>query len=314
MDAPLAPIDVANHWPFLRTYLLLDHWPAADLALGALAERQVENEGEAAAFGTRFWRGSGLTAGEAGRVTQSLAELERRGVVFRYAGIGRRPHAWSFAPSIRHWRDLSWSRPARQAERVIAACSCRAPCPFVARFPGQSVLLSRGTAQFRLSEASHLRRPGLLSVDNPVDSRDKRARRATNGQPRAWEPVETRDKWAAEPSPYLSSRELTFSIEGAAQRFALLTRTIEQACSQTLYGRRPLARVAAIAERLDDAQTTRLCELLAAFPDRLFIPKAVDVAEDLSAGREVKQAGRSLRALGDHPAGVDLPDLRLPSP
>lgn len=63
--------------------------------------------------------------------------------------------------------------------------------------------------------------------------------------------------------------------------------------------------MARLAERLDDAQVEALIGLLRRREDRQFFPKTVEVLEDLATEREVKLAGRDLRAMSDHPSALD---------
>ncbi len=283
----LDPTTVANHWPFIRRHLDLERWPSADLALGALAVRQVECGGQSVTFGTWFWKAAGLTRGETGRITMTLLELERRGVVIRYRGRGSRPHAWSFAPSMRHW-SMPWVGSGRNVHAVIRGCICRAARPGIARLPGRNDHPSRDWPTFYLSQADHVRPTGPL----PVDTRDPRAERAMPGQSDAQMPVDTRDPRAAGGTPYLSSRELTFSIEGSEQRFAALIQGAEAKTGQELFGPRLRLRMAALAHRLTDDQVTALLKLLDRRVDRQFFPKTVEVLEDLSTTAEVKRAAR----------------------
>jgi hypothetical protein len=311
MSTSLVPIDVALHWPFFRACLLLDRWPAADRALEELAIQQADNEGEPIAFGSSYWRGMGLTAGEAGRMRTVLNELATRGVlVKRTAEGGPVAHAWSFRPTVCRWRPMPWARPARDVERIVGSCSCRAPRVMSARLPGQGVARARGSGEFRLSVDFHLRRPGTL----PVETRAHHTRRALRTFDRAWEPVETRAHDTGSARLHLSLKELTFLIEeDSKQRFAALLEKGEALCGQELYGDRLRARLARLAAGLSAPQVQALLRALDAFPDRLFAPKFVDVAEDLSTTPSVKHAGRELHPSRD-PARLDLLGAAPPGP
>ena len=314
MDTDLAPIDVALHWPFIRSHLLLERWPAAGRALDALAVQQLDANGRAVQFGTRFWTEAGLTRGQIGATTQALVELERRRVVARYSGRGRRGHSWTFVPSIRHWVAMPWSGRGRNVDDAVRSCACRAPRPVVAVIPGQPVALSRASAVFRLSSADHLQRPGLF----PVEERDYGARRATTGQRPRISLVEPRDYGADPGSPYLLPGELTFSVEGARERFDALLEAVEGKCGQTVYPTafKMRARLAALAEQLDDRQAAAVLQLFEARPDRMFVPKAVDVLADLSTDPAVRRSPRQHpagSALGQQPVRMDLAGF-LPEP
>ncbi|MGA2835486.1 MAG: hypothetical protein ABSF84_02705 [Acidimicrobiales bacterium] len=288
MDTYLDPIDIALHWPFLRTQLLFERRPAYVRALDVLAGLQADSGGQPVRIGTRRWREAGLTGGEIGRSTTALRDLQELGVVHRDKGSGARAHSWTFQPTVRNWRSMPWVSSGRDAHRVIEGCIYRAACPGIARFPGQSVAGSRGNRHFRLSAEMHLHPPGLL----PVETRDPVASRAIPWHGRAYEPVETRDPVAASRSLYLSPRELTFSIEGSEQRFAVLTKAIEARTGQPLYGYKPIARVKALAEKLDDGQAEALAREIAMSTGHQYIPNIIGIAEDLSVDRRVVMEAR----------------------
>src|SRR6185437_1502379 len=138
MDTDLAPIDVAQHWPFLERHLVRLP-PAVRRALWLVAEAQVDTDGEACSVRSRLLEAGG-TAGEAGRVSVVLTELEERDVVVRYRGRGRRPHLWSFRPNIYRWRGFVWESSAKDVEEAVSQCFCRAADAVVARFPGQRLV------------------------------------------------------------------------------------------------------------------------------------------------------------------------------
>lgn len=202
MENPLAPIDVAQHLPFIDRHLIRTP-PAVRRALWLVAEGQLETDGEPTPVRARClaghvdhpdapeWIGSG---GEAGRTSVVLNELEERGVLVRYRGRGRRPHLWSFRPRLEHWQGCHWGGAVGEVSDTLCDCFCRAAADLVARFPGQSVFEFRKRAQFRLLSRDHLQPPGLFLVE----TRDKIKSRATRFSPPGLFPVETRDNAAAE--------------------------------------------------------------------------------------------------------------------
>ncbi len=239
MDTDLAPIDIALHWPFIRRHLLIGRRPSAARALDALATRQLDAGGNPVSFGTRFWRGAGLTPGQIGATTDALLELERRAVVARYPGRGRLGHSWTFVSSVRHWSGMTVPGTGRAVTVAVSGCACRGPRPVVAVIPGQGTALSRSSAVFRLSEADHLHRPGLF----PVEDRDYRATPATTGRRPRLFPVEDRDYRAAPGALYLASGDSKESLsledlsEEELESFRVLRQVVLEQCRMDLFGR-----------------------------------------------------------------------------
>jgi len=315
METSLAPVDVANHWPYLREQLLLERWPSARVALDAVAVRQAEGGGSPATFGSRFWLDSGMTKGQASRVTQTLVELERRRVLSRHRGAGRRPHAWSFVPSVRHWVAMPWVYSGRDAERAISLCACTAACPVVPRLPGQGTALSRGKDAIRLPEKFHLLRPGVF----PVDTRDYGASRGTTGRRPALQLVDTRDYGAADgPNsgvPLLSPDE--FKLIREKQRFDELIEAYEIASDQELWENSKYWRLlvrAYLRAAPTPAQEEALVLAFRRWSGRVHRGNVASIVEDLGVEQSVKGAGRSPVPRGSGPALIDLGFALPPDP
>lgn len=255
----LSPFDVARHWPFFRSHLLLDRQPAQDRALRALAHQQAISAGDPVAMSRARLRLVGLTAGEAGHAWAALAELERAGVVRRYRGSGSRPDVWSFTGMVHRWR-VPWRWGGREAEMVVAHCICRAEIPFAARFPGQSVTRCGEFATFRLPPEAHLDFRGEFG--------------GTNGNGRAGkvfvEPL-TRDSvihrsHKSAPS-HLSSRgrrptSSSVNIDDDDPVLRTLKEAIETATGGQLWGE-PLAELAVVATRCNGHADALAAELRA---------------------------------------------------
>lgn len=201
----LTPLHVAQHWPFLRRQINLERSPSVLRALDVLATAQVLADGEPAELGERRVREmTGTTPGEAGRLRMALLGLERRRVAWHYPGTGRRGSAWTLVPDVAHWRAMPWRVSGPAAEEAIRLCRCRAASAIAARFPGQGGLRSDDEAKFALPDADHLRRPGLLSVDNPVETRGYGESRAAMADAPGLLPVETRGYGSSDRPPYCS--------------------------------------------------------------------------------------------------------------
>ena len=197
--------DVLDHWPFVARHLNWSRSPVSALVLEQLALAQSQVRGLPVPLSHGHLVAGGLSPGAAGRARMVLRRLEEQRVVWTFPGAGRRPKLWSINPSLVSWRGTPWVTSGRAVEAAIRRCSCRAARGVVARLPGQSVALSRGSSEIALAEADHNRRPGLL----PVDSRDYAASRATT--PRG-EPLTRSD--AAPPRDYAaqSSAPIPFSL------------------------------------------------------------------------------------------------------
>ena len=163
MDTSLAPIDVAEHWPFIDRQLF--RFPkSARRALAALAWSQIHADGQPCSI-RQALLASGVTAGEAGRSAMVLRQLEGQGILWRYPGAGRRPHHWSLRPDLSRWRGVHWSISGREVERVISGCWCRAITTDDARLPGHNIVDFRRPRTFDLSSRDHYWRPGRFLAE-----------------------------------------------------------------------------------------------------------------------------------------------------
>lgn len=291
MTERLAPIDIARHFPFVARHLDLDRWPAAERILWTLAVRQVCAGGAPVQLGAKSLGAGGMTAGEAGRARTVLAELERRAVVGRLRGRGRRPDAWTFAAEPMHWRPMPWRWSAPAVQEAICGCVCRAAIAVAARRPGQSVAFPRGRPEFRLSDDDHLWRPGLL----PVETRGFGDRRAATASHPGFFPVDTRGYGDDLGAPDCSSRDRDLSLE--EERVAPLVEVIKRTTAG-VWGR-PLARLTALCATLSDDQIA----IVAAQMARVGGPRVdrlVDEAFDAAASPACKAAGRSLSTPVDY--------------
>lgn len=132
-----------------------------------------------------------------------------------------------------------------------------------------------------------------------------RERRGTTASPPGLSYPEARHNRENSGTHTVLARELTFSINpNVQQRFASLTKAIEETTGQDLYGPRQIAKVGAIAQRLSDAQAEAVVEGLHRHEGRLFIPRVIEVAEDLAAGPGVKRIGRR----DPDPESVEMPE------
>lgn len=226
MDTSLAPVDIAQHLPFVDRYLIRTP-PAMRRALWLVAIGQVENEGDPCPVRARALAEGG-TPGEAGRISVVLNELEERGVLVRYRGRGRRPHLWSFRPRLEYWQGFHWGEAPRDVCEAVSGCFCRAGDNFVARFPGQSVAAIRRRARFELLPRDHIDPPGLL----PVETRVEIMSRAPSFGPPGALPVETRDNgWGQPASPaalsYLPENSENSPLGEEEESYALLVQLLE---------------------------------------------------------------------------------------
>lgn len=142
MDPRFASYAISSHWPYLDAHLELTRQPAVRRALWLLAQLQVDVDGAPVLLGPERLGVAGLTRGEAQWIRATLAELEGRRVVVRYAGAGRRPAAWSFRGPIAHWRGFGWRRSgARAIAKVVEDCAssrfCESRCNFATGIPDQ---------------------------------------------------------------------------------------------------------------------------------------------------------------------------------
>jgi hypothetical protein len=194
------PMTVAAHWPYVRRNLQLARARPVARALDTLCELQYEAGGEPVPLGRARLTSAGLTAGEAGAVYNALVELERRRVVVRYRGAGRRPDAWSLRADLAHWRSMPWGAAGKTVGTALSRCACSTFRAVAARNPVQSVAPHR---LFWLSVDDHLRPPGLFTVD----SRGYGDSRAATAQRPGKTPVDSRGYSAAGGPSLLSSVE-----------------------------------------------------------------------------------------------------------
>ncbi|HEV2369115.1 MAG TPA: hypothetical protein VGR90_04530 [Acidimicrobiales bacterium] len=262
MDTSLAPIHVANHWPFVDRHLSLERWQTGRQALEFVAQLQNEAAGEYVRIGRKRLTESKLTAGQAGAIWRALTELEERGVVARLRGAGRRPDSWSLRPELTHWRGMPWKYSGREVERVLCGCISRASCAVAARTPGQSVALPRVKKEFRIAPQDHLLPLGLF----PVDARGFPAGRAATANSRAWGSVDTRGN-GAEIVPFdapptvlpVVLEELLLTTEGAAGRHERFRQMIDKRAvpgQNVKPGLVPDQKLMRLAIELDDEQAT----------------------------------------------------------
>lgn len=308
----LHPDDVAGHWPFLDRALALDRWLAGRRALSILARLLAGSGGEPVPMPRgRLTADFDLTAGEAGNLYRALLELERRDVVARYRGGGRRPDVWTLRAELARWRGLPWAIPAARAESAIRSCVCRADFAVAARFPGQSLALSRGDAEIALSEADHLPRPGLLSVDSRGYG-ESRAANANGHRERPggarWSPVETRGygEKAAAPVLPLAYKRRDVDDDGVDQRRELLEAAIQSATGGHVYGQ-PWHRLDRIAEGLSDDEAERVAAELATRRDVRSPVWLVAVAADLAAAARAGSRARDTSRSRHPSAGEEDP-------
>jgi hypothetical protein len=259
MDTNLAPVDVAQHLPFVDRHLIRTP-PAVRRALWLVAQGQVENEGDPCPVRARALS-AGDTPGEAGRTSVVLNELEERGVLVRYRGRGRRPHLWSFRPRLEYWQGFHWGEGPREVCEAVSGCFCRAGDNFVARFPGQSVVQLRRRARFELLPRDHIAPPGLLVVDTRV----KITERAPSFRPPGLFPVETRDKSDDAPALSLLTEELEIPLlsEEEKARFERIRSVLEYHARNKAQvvqaGKAPELRLMRLARALDDVGCKALC-------------------------------------------------------
>lgn len=252
MDTDLAPIDVAQHWPFLFRHLVRVPL-AVERALREVSEAQVDTDGEAVSVRARFLKREYATAGEAGRMSVVLRELESRGVVYGRRGSGSRAHVWSFRPNIDRWRGFTWDAPVRDIDLAVTDCFCRAAGDLVARFPGQSLVQLRRRARYELLPRDHTRPPGLLLVD----TREHYEGRATvSGRP-GLSVVDTRDDGGeiSAPTVCLQEVELLELNDGERARFTRLKTAVDSHCtagSSVWAGTVTERTLVALARRMSD--------------------------------------------------------------
>jgi hypothetical protein len=269
MDTSLAPIDVAQHFPFLDRNLIRTP-PAVRRALWLVAVGQITTEGEPCPVRARFLSGDVEhpdcpewlpSPGGAGRVSVVLNQLEERGVLVGYRGRGRRPHLWSFRPELQRWQGFHWEVPVGNLSEVVTGCFCRAASDLVARFPGHRLVQVRRRAKFELLPRDHITPPGLFLVENG----DNLKSRATRSRRPGANPVDTRDNAGPAPTVSLLSENSENSpvSEEEENRYARLVHFLEDKCPDADYvvpGREPDTILRRLARDLDDAGCRAVCK------------------------------------------------------
>lgn len=309
MSPALTPFDVATHWPFIRDCLVLDRKRPMDRALHLVADAQVTSDGNPATLGRARIHESGLTDGEAGRVTVILRELEKRRVLVCHPGRGRRPHAWSFQPDLRRWQAMPWRVGPKDVVNQILLCPCRAIRMEAARLRGGSVGHMRNSAEYRILDSRPTLRPGLF----PVDSRRFGTERAEDGSARAQEAVDSRDNGVGvEPgirASFLSSNSLILS-EAEEERFAVLKKGAERRTRQDIYSHSaPERELQKLATRLTDRQAEILVARLWKREGKIHVGNVTEIMEDISVLPEIKRAGREDGGAGTGTfGGLEIPE------
>lgn len=291
MSTALDARTVAAHWPYVRRQLSLDRKTAMDRALNLLATDQTAAGGAPVPLGRQALQGRGLTPGEAGNVWRALKELQGRRVVICYEGAGRRPHAWAFQPDMSQWRAMPWRLSARDAEKAILGCICRAVLVFAARFPGQSIGHIENSGEFQLLDERATPRPALFVVD----SRGNEESRAAMKNSHAYEPVDSRGKIDPTDAPLLFPEQLRTAPSYSSEEEEVVEILVKgaEAAGGRIFGR-PLDELRLVAKRL----TTHQAHLIAYKLSRMATPpRGVEIpglVADCSTHRDVKMAGRSM--------------------
>jgi hypothetical protein len=291
MDTTLAPIHVANHWPFVDRHLSLERWDTGRLALETVAQLQNDAGGEYVALGRSRLTASKLTPGQAGAIWRALVELEDRGVLARRRGAGRRPDAWGFRPELSQWRGMPWRYSGREVERVLCGCISRASCAVAARNPGQSVVFPRVRVEFRIAPQDHLLPPGAL----PVDTRGFRATRAANAHGRAWGPVDSRGYSAEiEPIdvPVLSTEELRTPLSRTQEEVVHVIKGAIEGRGDKIWGRY-LDRLSQIVASLNVDQARLVAWKVSRIEPGTLVKVMLPQIADFTTHADVKAAGRS---------------------
>jgi hypothetical protein len=139
-----------------------------------------------------------------------------------------------------------------------------------------------------------------------VETRDKADDRATKSAGPGLFPVDTRDKSTVGDRPSIPLKEQLF-LNGEKERFEMLKRAAEAVTGQTLFDRSsPARRLEALAQRLTHEQAAMIAAELRRRTDRLYFPKVVDVALDLSTEPSIKRAGRAEPYLEGGPEAIAL--------
>lgn len=287
----MTPTPVVVHWPYVRRHLELSRMRPAAQVLDLLAELQHDAGGEGVRLprsrltGHELPTGRKTSPGDAGAMYNALVALERRRVVNRARGSGRRADAWSIVGDLRHWQAMPWTLAARDVERAARACICVTFRPVAARIPGHSVGVDR---QFWLSADDHLQRPGLF----PVDMWHNGAKSDTTGRRPGPKPVDSRDYDGAGAPPYLSTgRTYVLPLPPEErERVAALVGAITENTGQPVFGA-PLRKLEELARRLDDEQVRLVVFELGREPPSYAV-RMVDVACDIATGRLVKGTAR----------------------
>jgi hypothetical protein len=261
--APITPAEVARHWPFLERHLLFDRWEGGRRIMAILADLQNESGGAPVKLARKRLRDEfGYRGdGDAGAALKILAGLERRRVVARNRGSGRRPDAWTFQP-LDQWRAMPWRFNGVKVEIAVGSCRCRARIGVAAQIPGHRRAYPRMQRVFWLSESDHLFWPGLLSVD----MRGSRDRGAATAIPRASQVVDMRGyREENEPSQAPPTvlpvvlEELLLSTEGAAERHVRFREMIDKRAvpgQRVIEGLVPDQTLMRLATELTDDEAT----------------------------------------------------------
>jgi len=304
METFPGPTLVLVHWPFVRRNLELSQSRAIGRALDLLARVQYDGEGEPAQLPRSRFVGAGFTPGEATAAGDALTELTHRRVVWRWRGSGRRADAWAIRGDVKQWRGMPWTRSARDVGTVVGACSCGGPCAVVAVPPGQSGSGPGKSGEFWLSEADHLRRPGLL----PVDVRHYGAASATTAQRPGLSSVDNLGTSREAGGRSLFKEEPKVLPCQEDEQVETLTRAIEAATpgqprgpnGRAVWGIQ-LRRLSAVARSLDAEQARWVAERIASvrdsYPVRL-VTTCEELAGEARRRRIVEADGPARAAFG----------------
>lgn len=253
--------NLLSHWPFVETRI---HWRqrrAHREVLALLAQLQLDAGGSAIHFGgARLLELAGvddrgeplMTVGEATAMSDALALLAARGVVHRWPGRGRRPHAWTLNPELGRWRAVEWVVSAHAVQEAMGSCICHGPRAVVAEFPDQRGYRRRTSRRFRIPRELHALPSGLL----PVELRDKREGSVAIAHSQAREACGT--PWQRSGIGGLSpisggSNEPLLLSQGAEERVSILQGGLRAACGSEAWpsAKQLYARLVDVAGRFN---------------------------------------------------------------